>query len=229
MKIISLNAWRGEMEKELEKYIRQHESSTDIFCFQEAQLNCELVRNKVLNRWLSLTARYYYEGPDEEFARTTCFKNQYTLMGSGTLFGQDQKKLIALWVHLKTEEQEYWIVNVHGTSTPVEKNDSPERIAQSQKIIDFLSDKKGQRVVMGDFNLNPDTESVKLFERVGYRNLIREFNIDTTRNEIAWAKYPDNKHLFADYTFVSPEVTVLDFQVPKNEVSDHLPMELEIA
>ncbi len=148
-------------------------------------------------------------------------------MSSGTLFDGVEGAGIALWSLLQIEERKLYIINVHGDSRPINKQDSEERIYQSQTIIDFLKDKAGLKIVGGDFNLFPDTQSVKMFEECGYRNLIREYNIDTTRNELAWI-YPE-KHLFADYAFVGPGVEVIDFQVPKNEISDHLPMILEIA
>jgi endonuclease/exonuclease/phosphatase family metal-dependent hydrolase len=228
MKIISLNAWQGKQGKELEAYLRQHSEDTHVFCFQEAEGHCDALRSELLPKWQSLTARSYDYHYKMEVVLTTCFTTDFELLAAGTLSAPDREKRSSLWVHLKKEKEEYWICNVHGSAFPEDKNDSPARLGQSQDIIDFLRDKKGQRIVMGDFNLNPDTESVKMFEAAGYRNLIRDYEIDTTRNEISWAKYPDNKQLFADYTFVGPEVAVKSFQVPKNEASDHLPMELEI-
>ena len=65
-----------------------------------------------------------------------------------------------------------------------------------------------------------------MFEDNGYKNLIKEFKIPTTRNEISWAKY-ENKQLFADFVFVSPDVKITNFSVPNNEISDHLPLILE--
>lgn len=229
MKIISLNAWKGIQGEKLSAYIREHAATTDIFCFQEAEEQCDVIRSEILKKWQSLTARCYDYHFDSETVLTTCFTNDFELLSAGTLSARDPEKRSGFWTHLKKGDQEYWICNVHGTAVPFDKNDTPERISQSQDILDFLADKKGQKIIMGDFNLNPDTESVLMFERAGFRNLIREYDIDTTRNEVAWAKHPEDKQLFADYAFVSPEVTIKSFQVPKNEASDHLPMELEIG
>jgi endonuclease/exonuclease/phosphatase family metal-dependent hydrolase len=86
----------------------------------------------------------------------------------------------------------------------------------------------GEKIIGGDFNLNKNTESVKMFEKNGYRNLIEEFGIEVTRNHLIWDLYPENIQFWADYLFVSPEVKVKSFEVPKNEVSDHLPQVLVI-
>ena len=123
------------------------------------------------------------------------------------------------------------LMNVHGKAHPGHKKDIPERILQSQKIIDFMADKSGPKIIGGDFNLLPDTESVKMFEKAGYKNLIKDFNIENTRNRLSWEQFqhqPDFvKQYFADFCFVSPDVKVKSFEVPYNEVSDHLPLILD--
>lgn len=105
------------------------------------------------------------------------------------------------------------------------------RLRQSEKIINFFNDKKGLKIIGGDFNLNPDTKSVMMFEKAGYRNLIKEFDIKSTRNKLSWKQFKNQpdfvKQYFADYVFVSSDVKVKDFTVPYNEISDHLPLILD--
>ena len=75
----------------------------------------------------------------------------------------------------------------------------------------------------GDFNLLPDTESIKILESSGLRSLIKEYNITSTRTSFYTkpAKY-------ADYILVTPGIEVKDFKVLTDEVSDHSPLFLEI-
>ena len=68
-----------------------------------------------------------------------------------------------------------------------------------------------------------------MFEDADYRNLIKDHRISSTRNELAWDRFPGNKQLFADYTFVSGDVEVRDFKVPNVPISDHLPMILDFV
>lgn len=136
---------------------------------------------------------------------------------------------LGLAVNLAPQVKSYAIGNIHGIWQPDDKLDSPGRLMQSREIIDFFRSRSGPVIIVGDFNLFPDTESIEMFERAGYRNLIKEYNIPTTRNRLAWERYPGNPHYFADYVFVSPEVEIVSFEVINNEVSDHLPMVLEIA
>lgn len=118
------------------------------------------------------------------------------------------------------------IINVHGVSQPGHKLDTEGRLRQSTQVMAAFEGKRG--VVCGDFNLLPEAESVKMFARAGYRDLIAEYAVPTTRNELAWARFPDNKQLFADYAFVSADVAVADFSVVDGEYSDHLAMIVEI-
>ena len=83
-------------------------------------------------------------------------------------------------------------------------------------------------MIGGDFNLAPETKSIAMLTENGYRDLIKDFKIRTTRNRLAWEMYPESKQYFSDYVFASPEVKVKEFTVPENEISDHLPLILDI-
>ena len=103
--------------------------------------------------------------------------------------------------------------------------------AVSKSVGNFFDDKNGPKIIGGDFNLMPDTISVKMFEKWGYRNLIREFGIKSTRNRISWEQFKDQpgfvKQYFADYAFITKEIKVDGFSVPDLEISDHLPLVLD--
>ncbi|PIR86961.1 MAG: hypothetical protein COU11_03020 [Candidatus Harrisonbacteria bacterium CG10_big_fil_rev_8_21_14_0_10_49_15] len=106
------------------------------------------------------------------------------------------------------------------------KKDTPERLEQSRLLLDFFRQQTGAKILLGDFNLEPHTESIAMISRE-LRNLITENEIFTTRN----AQYKDMeryKDYIADYAFVSKDVKVKKFDLPPIEVSDHLPLVLEI-
>jgi len=85
------------------------------------------------------------------------------------------------------------------------------------------------QIIGGDFNLDLNTKSVSLFEENGYQNLIKEFCIGNTRNEVSWAQYPNHeKQHFADFLFLNSDFKINYFAVPYIEISDHLPLILEI-
>lgn len=228
MKIISLNTWQGKQKESLKSYLQQHDVDTDVFLLQEADGETESLRREIFMGEQSVTTRKYDPAYEEEYWVTSVFKSNFQLHSSGTFFASNPEQGHGHWLEGEYKGERYIICNVHGTPVSSEKNDTPTRIEQSKEILIFLKSRPGKHIIMGDFNLLPDTQSISLFEEAGYRNLISEYEIDTTRNELAWARYPDSKQLFADYAFVSQDVQVLDFQVPKNEISDHLPLELTL-
>ncbi len=136
-------------------------------------------------------------------------------------------KVIAQVISLSRNGSLLNLVHMHGMSRPGTKNDTPERLLQSQRLMEIVEQlPKGPIVLCGDFNLMPDTQSIALIE-ARLRNLITEFGITNTRNEISWGKHPPPQQHFADYTFISSGVHVISFEVPYNTISDHLPMILE--
>jgi len=116
------------------------------------------------------------------------------------------------------------VVNFHGLWNGLGKGDSDERIEQSRKILEFLAGRREPLILCGDFNLSPDTESLRMIEAAGLRNLVAEFGARSTRTSL-YAR----QEKFADYVFVSEEVEVGDFRVLPDVVSDHAPLLIEFA
>jgi endonuclease/exonuclease/phosphatase family metal-dependent hydrolase len=115
------------------------------------------------------------------------------------------------------------IGNYHGIARPGTKLDTDERLAQSWGIRRALAAHHGPVVLTGDFNLLPETESVRLLED-GLRNLVMERAIPTTRSRLNPYFGTPEEQVHADYAFISPGLQVADFQVPDVAVSDHLPL-----
>ncbi len=132
------------------------------------------------------------------------------------------------YVRIRHGEKSLAIAHIHGISMPGSKLDTTERLEQSRNIISFFGEEAGEKILCGDFNLMPDTESVLMLEQSGLRNLIKDFHIRATRPSAHTARYSVPQP-FADYCFVSPGVTVRSFAVPDIFVSDHLPLILEFS
>ena len=115
------------------------------------------------------------------------------------------------------------IANLHGFWLPDSKEDTPERLEQSDKIIEFLNSYKERKILCGDFNLNPGTESMAKLEK-GMINIVKKYKISSTRSNLH-----TRKNKMADYVLISKDLKVSEFKVLQDEVSDHLPLFLEFS
>lgn len=130
------------------------------------------------------------------------------------------------FLEIEIDGSRYNIINFHGLWDGNGKVDTQDRILQSKKFINFLksnysSDDK--LIICGDFNLLPDTRSLLAFEEFGLINLIKEYDIKSTRTSLY-----KKVEKFADYIFISKNIKVRNFIVLTDEVSDHAPLFLEI-
>lgn len=207
-------------------FFEKQRESTDVFVLMETDINFQRKCDEVLSNYLSVKANKEVENEDDYF-QASYVKNNYRIVASETVLDNDRNIGYGIYTKLETNDRMIHIMNAHGIAQPGDKLDNPKRIEQSQAFVDYMSTMEGPKIVGGDFNLLPETESVRMFEKNGYRDLVKEYGIKTTRNHLAWDMYPD-KQFFADYVFVSPDVKVKSFEVPDIEISDHLPLILEI-
>ncbi len=242
MKIISLNTWAGVVEQPLLNFLEKN-IDTDIFCFQEiyhnAQGKVEIdddTKREVfdlfskMEKILCNTHNGYFCPALHDFYGLAIFvKKNIVVKNHGGCFihetewtkrGNHSRNLQYITIELAGEP--LVIVNVHGLWNGMGKTDTEDRISQSKRIKEFLDSQAGSKVVIGDFNLSPDTQSLAIVEK-GMVNLIKKYDIQSTRTSL-YTK--DNK--FADYAIITPSIEVKDFKVLPDEVSDHSPLLLEI-
>ncbi len=128
-------------------------------------------------------------------------------------------------VQCHAETTPFTIFNLHGLIWPaIAKSDTKERLEQAKIVRTQMKRCNGKRILCGDFNLNPDTDSFKIMS-AGLRDLVKEYGITFTRSSFFNPEWSQ----FADYVLVSKEVEVVNFGVlkPYPEISDHLPLLLE--
>lgn len=132
------------------------------------------------------------------------------------------------WLLLDDNGQHYLIMNVHGHWINGSKLDSPERLEQSKSILEFIrefrdegeAEKELIKVLAGDLNLLPETESVKMLDAM-MTNLILQNGIESTRTVMY-----DGKEKICDYVFVSKNAIVDTFEILPEEVSSHVAMKV---
>jgi endonuclease/exonuclease/phosphatase family metal-dependent hydrolase len=236
VKIIFLNTWYAKVGKAFFDFIRANSLETDAFCFQE--VDPELYKKLVL-------LLPGHNGLYESYGKVGALGK---VNGHAVFVGKTIKTIssgkISLYkqiyndngflqyVQISLNGKDIHLANIHAKAHPGHKLDTPVRLRQSGKIINFFKDRNGIKIIGGDFNLLPETKSVEMFEDAGYRNLIKDFKIERTRNEITWKYHSKGKRNFvkqyyADYVFTSPDIKINSFEVPDVEISDHLPLILD--
>ena len=240
MELITLNIWGGHVRHPLLEFITSHRE-VDIFCFQEVYHNAP---HKISNEDRAVSLNIFSELqnllPDHNaFFRPVVqniygigifIKKEITVLAEGDINIYDNPHYsgrgpahsrILQWLKCQVNDQIYAILNVHGLWNGMGKTDTPDRMAQSRRIKDFVDSVATPKILCGDFNLRPDTESVKILEK-DMQNLIQIYNVNSTRTSF----YPKEEK-FADYIFTSPEIFVNKFSVLPDEVSDHAPLLLD--
>lgn len=227
MKVIFLNVWEAKLSKEITKFIEDQLSSTDIFCFQEANDEMKQIARRMLTDYTEIE-KHKYETDNEDLPQATYIRKTITSINFGTVMENNKGIGLGLYAHISFGDKEFYICNFHGKPRPGDKLDDPGRLLQSEMLIDFFKDLNSPKIIGGDFNVLPNTRSIQMFRENGYRDLIKEYSVPTTRNQLVWSRYPDDKQYYSDYVFVSPEIKIKSFSVPNIEISDHLPLILEI-
>lgn len=258
MKLISLNTWGGKVFEPLSSFIQKHATDTDIFCFQEVfKTTANLTKGagfrlnlyQEIEKTLPNHQGYFAPSLDKYIAGSfqpnfvdfnlswglaIFIKKNIKVESAGDffVFGKrgsfNPKDLNSLprntqFLTFTKNGKKFTIANLHGIWVKNTKDDTPTRFEQSRKIKEFLDKQDGEKILVGDFNLDINTKSIKILES-NMINLIKEYHISTTRNSF----FP-GADKFADYTFTSERLKVINFQVPNIEVSDHLPMILEFS
>lgn len=247
IKVISLNVWRGNLFDDLILFIKEKSLEKDIFCFQEifssehnilykgiSRLNLLEELKKVLvdfNCYYAPTHEGIYEGATFSYGNAIFVKKSLNVTAHSYFFtygffnskikgetSDDSRNFQC--VKLKFGDDIFNICNFHGVwIRGFGKGDNEERILQSHTINSFLDSIEGKKIICGDFNLLPDTNSIKLLEE-NLINLIKVYDVKTTRSS-----HYVREDKFADYVFVGNDIEILNFCVLEDQVSDHLPLE----
>lgn len=238
MRLICLNTFCGRVREPLLEFLRAEAPRTDIFCLQEI-VSAHDSGKKIGDRTTIHELGPAFEGfsifyepmvPRAEFdiGQMIAVKNSLSIAAIDHVVihngddGNDSvgTRRIMFYAAIAVGGQKIHIFNMHGISR-WPKTDSWEREAQSFLVRDFMDKCSGPKILCGDFNLEPTTESVEMLKK-GMRSLTDEYGIKTTRG-----RYREFDDHISDYMIVSPEIKVFDFQVPDIVVSDHLPLILD--
>jgi endonuclease/exonuclease/phosphatase family metal-dependent hydrolase len=254
MKLICLNIWGGRAGADkLLTFLDSHRDA-DFICMQEvwsapyqnlegapagaeeiAHAEIMVFAKQQIGALLAGHHAFFHPNHLKDYGLMTLVSKTLSVVDSGDVFVHRERGYVPqgnLGLHARNLQfvtveaagGRFSVMNFHGLWNGLGKGDSEERIAQSRRILDFLRGRKEPFVLCGDFNLLPETDSLRMLEAAALRNLVVEWGFATTRTRL-YAR-PDK---FADYVFVSDGVKVRDFRVLPDEVSDHAPLLLEFA
>ncbi len=242
MKLISLNIWGGHVKQALLQFIASYRD-VDIFCFQEVyhqapykiSTDDRAVHLDIFTELRTLLPEFYalFKPVVHNFYGIGVFvKKTVEILEEGDISIYENSNYSGIgpthsrnlqWIKCRSNHHLYSIFNVHGLWNGRGKTDTLDRILQSQRIKSFIDSFDTAKILCGDFNLRPDTESIKILEK-NMKNLIQTYDIRSTRTRF----YPKDEK-YADYIFISPDIKVNSFSVLPDEVSDHAPLLLECA
>lgn len=240
LQILTINIWGGHIEQPLLQFI-QSMQDIDIFCLQEvySQATQKISTDKnyvsldifnIIQHLLPNHKGYFRPVVNGIYGIAMFVRRNITATEEGehSIYTNENyigtgptHSRILQYAKLNYNNKNFYVINVHGLWNGKGKDDSEKRINQSLKIMEFLNTINSPKILCGDFNLKPNTTSIRMLER-DMLNLVTANGITSTRSSL-YSK-PEK---YADYIFISDDIAACEFRVLPNEVSDHLPLLLE--
>lgn len=119
------------------------------------------------------------------------------------------------------------ITHMHGLRDLNGKMDTAERAAQARRLLDLsrqVSEPGDLTVICGDFNVEPDSETLQILTNAGLSELVTGGGFSTTRTS-----HYKKLGRYADYMLISDANAVRGFDVVYDpEISDHCPLVLTL-
>lgn len=240
MKLMQLNAWGGRLEYMVEDLLK--EQQPDILCLQEA-ISFSGSRSGLFITTENIQQNF--DLPYDGFGPVFSFKYMEGLakFGNGIFSRFPISQTSTVFTHMEHKENFMWgddsanmrnfvhsvvdidgkpcnVVTHHGFWIPDHKDGNPDTAAGVLMISDYVAKLKGPVILTGDFNLSPDSPSLKpLNDQL--RNLSVEFGLKTTRTNLTFKKE------VCDYIYTSKDVEVKSFTALDRVASDHMALILE--
>ena len=159
-----------------------------------------------------------------ESAQNLFYYNEYKNYYDATNFREKDfvRSILSAIVKLPSGKK-FKIINVHGIWNADNMGDQ-RTIKQSEFIINEFKKDGIPTIVCGDFNLVPESESVKMFDHY-FVNLVNENGVKTTRPVVDDGL--DRGDEVVDYILVSQGIKINDYKVMESAATDHYPLILD--
>lgn len=244
--IVTLNAWAGRALYPYAKFVERHSATTALFAFQEMMdapqelVDKERPGEYIYGDLLNMTRRMlngdFVMRSTRSASRSGIFQASFMnrriglegvhvhdvyvpaqAVDTGSHVVSVRQMLVT--VHA-LNGRHIAIANVHGLWNGGGKGDCPERLEQSRSIRTALDALGMPWMIVGDLNLDPVTESMRILEE-GARNLTKEQGVTCTRTPLYRHYHDPSYGNVADYVIASPGIEVESFDVLPDIASDH--------
>lgn len=233
MQLITLNIWGGYLKEKLLNFFAKHQD-IDIFCLQEVYRSasqkistCDMVLSLDIFHDIAVCLPehqgYFCEVvPTYGLAMFVkksikVIKTENVLIHPNNTYlgrGPTHQRLMQCLTY-EDRDNQVTICNVHGLWNGKGKSDSSERIQQSKAIKDYANSLDNATILCGDFNLEPNTQSLDILKD-NMTDLIADYSITSTRTA-----YYGKPIKYADYVLTTPDINTAKFKVLDDLVSDH--------
>ena len=151
------------------------------------------------------------------------FHKNYHIFKDVTDFRKTDHARAILDTILQIDNKKLRILNIHGIWNEGKIGDKRTE-KQCKYLLSLIEDSNLPTIIVGDFNLHPESESIQLLNKK-LTNLIEKYNIMTTRPTVKdGLDIGDNVD---DYIFINDKIKVNSFEVKQEKVSDHYPLILD--
>lgn len=234
MKLIQSNIWGGKLKFQLQDFFEDQQS--DIACLQEVNdlegpggalfTTLDEIKssgNFTHKSMASLNSLRYMR-------RTMYYGNatlsKFPIVAQNVVFtygeykdnfdlidGDDNMRNLQ-HVVVQTPDGSLHVLNHHGFFIAGSKKGGPETVRQMSLIADYIKNLSGPVILCGDFNLTPDSESMRVFSGL-LTDLSSKYGLTDTYTNLSF------NNAVVDYILVNDEVTVNHFEMSEKLISDH--------
>lgn len=234
MKLITLNVWQGRLERVLLKHLETFD--VDFACTQETvsyegqsgglvssyqrignslkldqQFFSPLTSMPLGNKNISFGNAIYSNVP---FAETSNIFTRGSYKEDFDFNVDDYNVRAFQYALVELDNKKLNILNYHGHHIDAHKLGDKETLRQVVQIADYIKGLDGAVILCGDFNLEPESESIKYLDSF-MNNLSVKYSLKTTRSSLTY------KNEVCDYIFINDDIVVNDFTMDETIISDH--------
>lgn len=239
MKLLQLNVWGGKLQYQIPDFLIAEKP--DIICMQEVNdltgssgalfVTLDEMQQQAELPYKAMAPMYSHHYMNRDLAYGNAVLSRPNVLSNDIFFtyGSFTRDYDVVTsddirnfqhVVLDIDGKPCNIINHHGFFVRRRKEGNPETDRQIAIIGDYIEQLDGPIILTGDLNLVPTSQSLEPLNR-SLRNLPVEYGLTSTYSRLSIHK------VVCDYIFVSKGVTVNDFHVADDLVSDHKALVLD--